>query len=88
MYGNVLTNSGMLRFGGILTWGLLTYTHRLKAEPEVHRCGEFDFLISEFNKKLRMSELAPLGNLESDSEQKISIRPFIFRSKLVSMEGY
>ena len=33
-----------------------------------------------------MSELAPFRNLDSGSEENISIRPFIFRSKLVSLE--
>ena len=79
-----MTNSGTLRFGGILTWGPFLRT----AESEVHRCGEFDIIISEFNKKARMSELALLGNLGSGSEENISIRPFLFRSKLVSMEDY
>ena len=32
----------------------------LKAEPEVHPCGDFDFIISEFNKEPRISELASL----------------------------
>ena len=35
--GNVLTNSGTLRFGDVLT-----YTD--KADPEVHHCREFDFV--------------------------------------------
>ena len=60
----------------------------MNAEPEVHSCVEFDFAKSEFNKKPRLSELAPFGNLVSSSEEKISTCPFIFRSKLVSMEYY
>ena len=39
------------------------YTHILKAEPEIHRCGEFDFVISELHTKPRISDLASLGNL-------------------------
>ena len=46
------------------------------------------FIISEFNKNPRISELASLGKSDSISEEKISIRPFIFRSKLVSMANY
>ena len=64
------------------------YTYRLKAEPEVCRCREFDFVISEFNKKPRISELASSENLDPDSEETISICPFIFGNKLVSMEDY
>ena len=56
---------------------------RLKAEPEVRRCGELIFIISEFNKKPSISELASLGNLDAGSEEKISIRHFmIFKSNL------
>ena len=55
--GNVLTNSETFRFGGILTLGLFdVHTHRLKAEPGVRHCGEFDFMVSKFNKKPRISE--------------------------------
>ena len=66
----------------------MTYTHILKTEPEVHRCVEFDFVISELNKKPKMSKLVSFGNMDSCSDEKFSIRPFIFRSKLVSMEDY
>ena len=45
--GNVLANSETFRFGDILTWGRFD----VHAEPEVRRCGEFDFIISEVNKK-------------------------------------
>ena len=38
------------QFGDVSNWGYL------KAEPEVNCCGEFDFVISEFNKKPRISE--------------------------------
>ena len=43
---------------------------------------------SAHNKTPNISELASLRNLDSGSEEKISIRHFIFRSKLVSMENY
>ena len=80
---NVLTDSGAFRFGGILTWGCFRRTHRLKAEPEIRRCGEFDFIISEFNKKPRISELASLGIWMPAQRRRISIRHFIiFKSKL------
>ena len=41
----VLTNLVTFVFGGILTCGRFGVdpTYRLKAEPEVHRCGEVDF---------------------------------------------
>ena len=48
------------------------YTHILKAEPEIHRCGEFDFVISESHKKPRISDLASLGNFDSGSEDALS----------------
>ena len=38
------------QFGDVSIWGYL------KAEPEVIRCGEFRFVISEFNKTPRISE--------------------------------
>ena len=68
------------QFGDILILGILSlgrfevHTQRLKAEPEVHRCGEFDFVMT------RLSEFAPLGNL--------CLRPFVFKNKPVSMEEY
>ena len=50
--------------------------------------------MADRNKKPRISELVPVGNLvpgsgnlDPGSEEKISICPFIFRSKLVSMEN-
>ena len=46
--GNVLTNAGRIDLVAV------------KADPEVHRCGEFDFIISEFNMKPRISELASI----------------------------
>ena len=80
---NVLTNSRTFSCGGILTWGRFrVHTHRLKAEQDVRGFGEFDFIISKFNRRLRISQIASLGNLDSDSEDKISIRPFIFRGKV------
>ena len=74
--------------GGVLTWGRFDVHTQIDGRTEVHRCGEFDFVTSGFNKKSRMSELAPFGNLGSGSEEKITIRPFIFGSKLAFMEDY
>ena len=70
---NVWDNSRTFRFGGggILTWG----SFDIHAQIEVHPCGEFHFIISELNKKPRISELASLGNLDSGSREKISICP-------------
>ena len=41
----------------------VTTKHIQKAEPEVHLCGEFDFVTP------RISEFAPVGNLSSGSEE-------------------
>ena len=39
----------------------MTFTDRLKAEREVPRCRELDFIISEFYKRPRISELLHSG---------------------------
>ena len=47
------------RVVSIPTWGRFLS----KAEPEVHLCGEFDFVTP------RISEFAPMGNLVFGSEE-------------------
>ena len=52
----------------------------MKAELKVHSCVEFGFVISEFIKKPRLSELAIF--------REDLYTPFHFRSKLVSLKDY
>ena len=76
------------QFGDVSIWGhfdLGTFLRTHEAEPELRRYDELDFVT--LGRKYPDLIIAPLGNLDSaGSEEKISIRPFIFRSKLVSME--
>ena len=50
----------------------------LSHQPSVPRISEFD--------KKRMSELAPLGILIPARRRRPLISPFVFKSKLASME--
>ena len=63
--GTFLANSGTFRFGGILTCGRFGVHTQIEGRTgSTPLCG-VDLIISEFNKKPRISELASLGNLDS-----------------------
>ena len=60
---NIFILNQFIQYNTIVNHTNIRITHRLKAEPQAHLCGEFHFVTP------RISEIAPVGNLGSGSEK-------------------